>query len=38
MVRQGITNISTANAAALPGSTPVAPIFAFAGYALAIGN
>jgi hypothetical protein len=34
----GVTNITTAPAIPLPGSTPTAPIFAFAGYALTIGD
>jgi hypothetical protein len=38
LVRNGVTNITTANVAPLPGSTQAVPIFAFAGYALAIGN
>ena len=33
-----VTNVTTASSAALAGSTPVAPIFAFAGYTLAIGR
>lgn len=36
MLRNGVTNLTTANVAPLPGSTPIAPIFAFAGYGLAI--
>lgn len=35
---KGVTNVTTGNNAPLPGSTPVTPTFAFAGYALAIGN
>jgi len=38
LLRNGVTNITTANVTPLPGSTPVVAIFAFAGYALAIGN
>jgi hypothetical protein len=34
----GVTNITTGPAIGLPGSTPTAPIFAFAGYALTIGD
>jgi hypothetical protein len=34
----GVTNITTGPAIPLPGSTPTAPIFAFAGYALTIGD
>ena len=34
----GVTNITTGPTIALPGSTPTAPIFAFAGYSLVIGN
>jgi hypothetical protein len=34
----GVTNITTGPAIPLLGSTPTAPIFAFAGYALAIGD
>jgi hypothetical protein len=38
LLRNGVTNITTGNNAPVPGSTPVSPIFAFAGYALAIGD
>lgn len=38
IVPNGVTNITTGPNAPLPGSTPTAPIFALAGYALAIGN
>ena len=38
IIPRGITNITTANGTPLPGSTPVSPAFAFAGYALAIGR
>jgi hypothetical protein len=34
----GISDITTGPAITLPGSTPTGPIFAFAGYALTIGN
>lgn len=38
LLRNGVTNITSGNNTPLPGSTPVIPIFAFAGYALAIGD
>ena len=38
LVPNGVTNITTGPNAPLPGSTQTSPIFAFAGYALAIGN
>jgi hypothetical protein len=38
IVPNGVTDITTGPTVALPGSTPTAPIFAFAGYALTIGN
>jgi len=34
----GLTNITTGSTTTLPGSTPVSPIFAFAGYAMNIGR
>jgi hypothetical protein len=38
LVPNGVTNITTGPNAPLPGSTPTSPIFAFAGYSLAIGD
>lgn len=38
LLRNGVTNITSGNNTPVPGSTPAVPIFAFAGYALAIGD
>jgi hypothetical protein len=38
LLRNGVTNISTVNVTLIPGRTQVLAGFAFAGYALAIGN
>lgn len=38
LLPRGVTNITTGSNTPLTGSTPVAPVFAFAGYGLAIGK